>query len=220
MGLPRPTVVATSTNQLERQLKALANAELRHTSTARNWPLLTREHSFAAVAANDQALPTDFRKILVDSVYDTDAYRSVRGSLSPGQWQQHMLYGNGPYRFRMRGNPNKFSLTPEPPVGTPFVFEYLIANFAMSLGGLGVAKPEYTLDTDSSIIYEPLVQLGLKWRIMAAKGLDYAEARNEWEAAVALRYADEIALPELRVGMARFDDDLPEPYVPENGFGA
>jgi hypothetical protein len=89
VGLPRPAVVATSTEQLARQMYSLANAELEELSKRFNWPVLTREYSFPTVVAQAQyALPADYRKFLQETVFDKDRYYAMRGSITPGEWQR------------------------------------------------------------------------------------------------------------------------------------
>lgn len=223
VGLPRPSVVATATDQLARQMFSLANAELEELSKRFNWPVLVREHTFPTVVAQPQyALPADYRKFLQDTVYESSRFYQMRGSLSAGEWQRTKALNLGSLstaRVRIYGNPRMLNIVPTPVSVETIVFEYMTKNFAIH-ADLS-ETPRYSADGDEALIDEGLVRMGLKWRIKHAKGLEFSADLAEYEAVVAREFASALAQPHVPVGFSRRGDlPLTEGYTPENGFGA
>jgi hypothetical protein len=219
VGLPRPTAVATSTDQLARQLFALANTELEELSKRFDWPVLTREKTFNTVAGTTQyALPADYRKFISNSIYDRSAYTALRGSLSPSQWQAAQISSPARTSVRIYGNPLKLNITPAPASVETLVFEYMTTNFAVS--SMGAEKPLYGSDDDSSLIDEALVRMGLKWRAKHAKGLEFSADLAEYEAVVAREFAAAMAQPFIPVGFSRHSEEpITTGTIRSQGFG-
>jgi hypothetical protein len=222
VGLPRPVTVASATDQLARQLFSLANAELEELSKRFDWPVLTREYNFPTVAAQAQyALPGDYRKFLANTVYDSSRYYQMRGSLSAGEWQRVKAMNLGALscaRVRIYGNPLKLNILPTPTAVENVVFEYMSKNFAVN--GAGAEQLRYSNDSDTSLIDEGLVRIGLKWRIKHAKGLEFTADLAEYEAVVAREFAAAMAQPHIPVGFSRHEDaPITSGYVPSQGFG-
>jgi hypothetical protein len=221
--LPRPGAVASSSEQLARQMFSLANAELEELSKRFNWPVLTREHTFDTVV--DQAvydLPANYRKFLQDTIYERSRYYQMRGSLSAGEWQRTKAYNLGSMstaRVRIYGNPLKLNIVPTPVSVENVVFEFLTKNFATDADGAEILR--YSSDADTAQVDEGLIRMGLKWRIKHAKGLEFSADLAEYEAVVNREYAAALAQPHIPVGFSRTADvPLTEGYTPENGFGA
>lgn len=227
--MPRPAAVASSTEQLARQLFALANTELRELSKSKDWPSLQTEFTFTATAGVDTyyvagagpytGLPADFRKLIINTAYRTNDFWRVRGSLTASQWQRQRNIQLGlldNYALRIGGNPRTLRLVPTPQTDTDLVYEYTTKNFVA--GEDATAKEAFVLDTDAPVVDEALFQMGLKWRIKHAKGLDYAEDFNSYMMARERTYAEELALDTICVGSMAVEGIAPG-YVPDNGFG-
>jgi hypothetical protein len=223
VGLPRPAVVATSTDQLARQMFSLANAELEELSKRFDWPQLTREYTFPTVVGIAQYnLPADYRKFLSNTLYDMTRYYKMRGSVSPGEWQRTKSMNLGSLscaKVRIYGNPLKLNVVPTPVSVENVVFEYLTENYAVNAGNAEI--PRFTADGDSPIIDEGLIRMGLKWRIKHAKGLEFSADLAEYEGVVNREFAAAMAQPQLDVGYSRRSlDPTTQGYVPEQGFGS
>lgn len=220
VGLPRPSAVASSTGSLERQLFALANAELRELCTM-DWPVLNRTKQFNTVIGTFQyALPDDFRKLVVGTAYNAGSYYRVRASLTGKEWERRrnaLLTPLYRYGLRILGNPQKVNLTPTPQAVEPLLYEYQTINRAMAGA---VEQPLYVVDTDVSIIDEALVQMGLKWRIKHAKGLEFSADIALYNQAVQRAFAAALALDEISLTETTREEVLSPGYVPEIGFGA
>ena len=72
---------------------------------------------------------------------------------------------------------------PVPVAADQIVFEYVSAYWCKSASGTPQAS--FAADTDVPILPDDLFVLGLKWRLLAAKGMNYAEERAAYDLAVA-----------------------------------
>lgn len=222
VGMPRPSVVASSLDQLARMLFALANTEIEELSKSKDWPSLQSIGAIedTVIGVSTYAVPADFRKLITGTAYQSAQYRRIRGSLTPSQWQRrrnvalNMLDG---YGLRIFGNPRLIYLTPTPEIEETLVYEYMSKFFVTDADG--VPKPAFTVDTDETIVGEDLFRAGLKWRIKHAKGLEYSEDYNQAMLARERDYAAELALDEICVGGPRPLDSLDPGYVRDTGFG-
>jgi hypothetical protein len=70
-------------------------------------------------------------------------------------------------------------MIPVPPAGDTYAFEYISNNWV--LDATDVEKAAFTADTDTAILDEELITLGVIWRFLKAKGFDYAEAFRTYE---------------------------------------
>lgn len=222
VGLPRPSAVATGTDQLSRQMFALANAVLEELGEI-NWPVLEIPYQFNTVAGQSQyALPNDFDREVSDTAYLSTLYYELRGSLTPAEWHRRrsgLPSYTGRYRYRTFGNPLKINITPVPQTVETVTLEYVTTNYAKDTNG--VAIPLYSADNDVSLMPEELVRMGLKWRIKHAKGLDYSEDYNKYERTRKTLFAQQLNLGSVPVAQRTLADtpELGGGYVPEVGYG-
>ncbi len=182
-----PTAVAASTDSQSRQFMRFANIEGKELARRFNWQVLTKEATFTTVAAETQAtvttLATDFLRIVDKTMWDRTQSMSVAGPLSPQQWQNKKAsaaqagFGNW---FRIRGGLILFY--PTPPAGKSIYFEYISKNWCQSSGA--VEQDAWAADTDTALISEEVITLGLIWRFLAAKGADYGEEHKAYEYAL------------------------------------
>lgn len=222
-GWPVPSSVAQNTEGTAVQVLAIANAELRALSRQFNWAHLRTEYTFNTVIGQAAyAWPNDFRTLAWETVFDTQEYYRIKGSTPLQQWQrwQYGLEGQLSHlRFLMRyvdGTP-QIVLSPTPVSVKSLTAFYFSKNFALDDGG--TPKEIFTADNDTSRVPEQLVQLGLRWRFRRAKGLDFSAELAEYNSTVATQFAKFHAVGDIPVGAKRYDDELTDGYVPDNGFG-
>lgn len=215
--------MATSSDQLARQLFSLANAELKELSKRNEWPILTREYTFPTVnGVEAYNLPADFRAMIGNTVFNSDLFYQLKGSVTPQEWQRTKALNLGTMsraRIRIYGSPLKIHLVPTPVSAEDLVFEYLTNMYAVS--DIGVAKDKYEADTDVAVVDEDLVKMGLKWRIKHAKGLEYSADIREYEDVVSREYARALAPGAIDIGGRPLSDcpELTNGYVRDSGFG-
>ena len=218
LALAQPAAVATSTDRQVQQLMALANRAGLMLARDYPWQALREEQDFVTVAAVAQpaALPADFDRFITGTFYNRSTRRMVQGPLTPAQWQwiqAQPVYSTVYLAYNERRG--SFMFAPEPPAGQTIAYEYVSLNWAKSAAGAG--QPAFIADTDTSYLDETLIQLGLKWRFLQSKNLDYAEAMSDYER--------EIEKAKARDGGAAIIMAAPQEYdpsrvnLPDGSFG-
>ena len=171
------------------------------------------------------ALPSDYKYLIDDTLWDRNFYWELRGPLSPQKWQTYkssVLGDTATTRRRWRisnidGTGKKFWIDPPPSDDAELVFEYMSTGWCKSVGG--TLQTEWQADTDLPVLDQYLFRLGLTYRVLDRLGLDYAAAEDEYETAV-----------EQAIGRDTGGDTLsltgPKPFsllttcnVPDTGYG-
>lgn len=120
------------------------------------------------------ALPSDLQFFLAQTQWDRAFRWQMVGPLDAQQWQilQSGLMPSGP-RIRWRVYNNLFWVNPIPGITQTdtIVFEYISSAFCNS--SAGVAQTSFLADTDTYVWPDHMLILGLKWRFLRAKGLDF-----------------------------------------------
>lgn len=182
MSLTQPATVVNSTDTQVKQLYALANEEGEELARDFDWQALREQYLFTTVAADVQptAVPVDWDHFIANSFFNRSTRRQVIGPITPqtyqailAQPQLNMVY----LAFIERSG--QFLITPQPPAGQTIAYEYISKNWAKS--SIGTPQPAFLADADTSFISERLIMLGVRWRFLSAKGLDYAEAMRTYE---------------------------------------
>jgi hypothetical protein len=180
LGLARPTSVYASTDPLVVQLLGLAQEEGKALAGRHTWQALQTEYTFPTVSGTaSYALPSGFDELIKDTVFNRTRRRRMQGDLSPSQWQetQASLVTMVNPAFRIRGS--LFYISPTPTAAETIAYEYVSLNWCQSAAS--AAQSAWAADTDTGILNEELMTLGIKWRWGKAKGLDYAEDMNTYE---------------------------------------
>lgn len=219
LSIPRSGIVATSTDQNVRTLLGLANQEGRELAKRHAWEELVTEKTFTATASAIQtgAVPTDMDRFLIGTFFNRTNHRRVTGPLLPEEWQaQQALTSSVLFdSFRFRGG--DILITPTPAGTETYAFEYVSKNWCQSSGDTGQAS--WAADSDTGVLDEKLMLLGIIWRFRKARGFDYAEEFATYE--------KEVLQAIMRDGSRRtinysFDDTLYDtkrpPYVTDGNW--
>lgn len=191
LGIPRPSAVVGSSDQQIKQILSIANIAGKSLARKYRWSGLVKEFTHTTTAAEDQGAVTsvigsDFDYLISSTVYNRSLQDFIGGPLSPRQWQ--MLKSSavtGPYPdFRIRGG--KFLMIPTPQASKTLAGEYYSKNWCQSSSGTGQAA--WAADADTGVLSEDLMELGLVWRWLRAKGFDYSEEFRTYEAEVNQAY--------------------------------
>lgn len=193
IGLTRPSAIVSSTDQTTRTLLALANREGKILAKRWAWQAMIKTYTFNTVASQVQfAIAdkiSDFDYLIHETWWLRGQKRPMGGPLSPQDWEQ--LLGNaalGPYpSFRVLGG--NFEMLPVPSAGISAAFEYKSTSWCQSSGGTGQAA--WAADTDTGILSEDTMAMGIKWRFKQAKGMAYDEDFRDYEEQVANAIARE-----------------------------
>jgi hypothetical protein len=214
LGITRPTSVFASTDQQVLTLLGLAQEEGKDLAKRHTWQALQTEHTFStANGTASYALPSGFDAFIKETVFNRTRRRRMYGDLTPEQWQetQSSLVTMVNPAFRIRAN--LFYISPTPTSIETITYEYLSKNWCQSDALVG--QSAWAADTDTGILDEELMTLGLKWRWKKSKGLDYAEDFTSYEIRVAKAILDDGA--RVRIDTSNSDRDrVPRaPQVPE-----
>lgn len=184
LGIARVASLASPIDQTARTLIGFANQEAEDLARRHRWTALTRERVFTSVASEAQPgiIPEDFETLCEGSFWNRSLRRRVEGPLTPSEWQQMKAAGAVvlPDRYIIRAG--VLNLSPTPPAGATYAFEY-VSNWPV-VSVAGVTKRYFTADDDQLLMAPHVLTLGLVWRYRQARGFDYAEEFRAYETAV------------------------------------
>lgn len=216
VGLSRPSAVASSTDQRYQELMLLASLACKEIAKWHDWSTLSTPAYFLGDGTTTTFnLPTDFdrfafgQKIILDGGVGIIA----SGPLSPPEITS--LRARSPvtvaYVFYRRGN--QLITSPALGSGRKGIYEYQRNSWISSADGV-TPRQRFELDTDIVTAFdEDLVMLGLVWKWKQMKGLDFANAYEDWRQQVELSAARDRGL--VPVGSGPAMTQLPEPITPD-----
>lgn len=189
LGINEPSSVVGSTDKQIKQLLTIANREGKDLASRFTWNVLVKEATFTQSAAALQGAMTtvagsDFDKIINDTMWNRSTTLPILGPSMAKDWQALQAFNiTGPVpEFRIRGNSLYFS--PDGANATDTIaFEYKSKNWCESSGGTG--QSSWQADDDVGLLDEDIMCLGIVWRWLKRKGLDYAEDFATYEKRVA-----------------------------------
>lgn len=214
LGMTRPSSVIASTDQQVLTLLGLAQEEGKDLAKRHTWQAMQTEYTFATVNGTaSYALPSAYDALIKNTVFNRTRRRRMVGDLSPEQWQetQASLVTMVNPAFRIRGS--LFYISPTPTSAETIAYEYLSKNWCQS--NTSVGQSEWAADTDTGILDEELMTLGVKWRWKKSKGFDYAEDFTSYEMRVAKAILDDGARTRIDTSNSERDRVPRAPQVPE-----
>jgi len=186
LSIPRPTSVVFSTDQQVRQLYALANEQGKEMAGSYDWQVMREQHTFVTTAtpAQTTAVPDDWDRFIHDSFFNRTQMRSVIGPITPQQWQsiQAQPQLNRVFLAFIQRH-GQFLITPTPAAGETIAYEYASKNWCKS--SEDVPQSRFLADSDTTYIDSYLFTLGIRWRFLKSKGLDYAEDFRTYQSELA-----------------------------------
>jgi hypothetical protein len=183
-NIPVPVTVYGSTDAQILQAMAILEEEVNDLASRHTWQGLQHEATHTTIAAEDQGnintLDPGFRFIRNNTIWDYTDRLPVLGPLNGQQWQAlKAILSTGPrYQFRFRGD--HLIVNPVPVAGHTWKFEYESKYAILDVNGTTL-KEFFTADTDTFVIPDNLLLMGLRWRWLREKGLDYGELFNTYE---------------------------------------
>lgn len=184
-NVPVPASVIGTSDQQVLQLKALLEEEGKDLSKRHPWESVTFEASLTTVATESQGAMTTlasngFLYIKNGTIWDRTSRLPIVGPLESQDWQMlKAVVTTGPrYQYRIRGG--NLLINPAPTASLSWYFEYVSSNWILGADAV-TYKAKFTLDTDTLLLNEDLLLMGLRWRWKKEKGLDYAEDFRTYE---------------------------------------
>lgn len=187
IGLVRPSAVLGGADPQVRQLLALANQEGRELARRHGWQALTKEQVFTTVAQETQtgAIPADFDRLVPGTFYNRTSTRLVTGPLTAQEYADYKgrLTSIVYEAFRIRGD--AILVLPTPGAGETMAFEYVSKHWCAGAADTAPDQSAWVADTDIPFLDAEAMTLGVAWRYLRSRGLDYAESFNVYEVHVA-----------------------------------
>ena len=220
-GFERPTSVISNTDPIARQLLALAQREGKQLMRVSDWAILKKEHTFSTSNGTAAyALPSDFDRLVLETSYNRSDNDILTGPISSSEYQlvNHGMATTGTtekFRLKAASNALKIELDPTQSSTQTIGFEYVSTQFCQSSGGSGQAV--WTADTDTGILDETTMEMGITWRFKAAHGLEYGEDYKQYQLEVRQAVARNGSSPVLQLDDAR--KLIIGPYQSDGNYG-
>ena len=172
INITKPDVVAGSPAQEVVRLMRYANKVGLRLSAAFAWQALRKEQIFTAIPGHEQpgALPLDFGFFIPETFWNLAARVQATGPISAAEWSGRIARDNGSSaypKFSYRGN--NVLVLPAAGAGDVFSFEYASNAWVVSDDG-ATAKKAFSVDSDSSLIDEELIALGVAFEFLKQSG--------------------------------------------------
>lgn len=169
-------------------------------------------------------LPGDIDHVMTQTYWDRAFRWQLLGPLDAQEWQvlKSGISPTGPRR-RFRIFNNMFNIDPTPgQTGNVEVYEYYANSWAQNgLTTTSTPQPKFLNDTDYTVLDDNCMELGIKWRFLAAKRLDYDEEKDVYEKAVQRAMSFDGANRNLPLNASASGIRLlNQQNVPDTGFGS
>lgn len=218
-NLPSPATVYGSTDPQITQIKALLEEVGIDANSRATWEATTFQTTHTTTAAEDQGAMTTiagagWEYVKNFTIWDRSTRLPVLGPLTGIEWQTlKALFVNGP-RFQFRILNGHLLVNPVPPAGDTWAFEYGSKYWIVAVDGT-TYKEYFTADTDTPIIPESLLLMGLRAWWKKEKGLEYAEDMRMYETQFKDASNRDGGKPALHMDDSSFGGPKPGIWVPE-----
>lgn len=174
---------------------------------------------FGQIAYN---LPGDVQYFISATHWDRNFRWQMLGPLSAQEWQT-IISGISPVgprlRFRVMGGKMYIQPVPGANQADLISYEYVSNQWCQSSDGAG--QSAWAADTDTYLWPDDTLVLGVKWRFLRSKGLDYSEEKATYDRAVERQMARSGGNRMLPLNASSNGIRLISTQnVPDTGFGA
>ena len=218
IGIDRPTSIIGSQAVEVMELVELANEEGSELVRRGDWQVLRKELLFTSIAGETQTgmVPSDYDHMVSGTVWNRTKHRKIEGVVTPQTWQQIKSGNVGTVYDTLYMRGGDFLLSPVPAGGDVIAAEYVSKNFCQSSGG--TKQNAWAADTDTGVLDERLMKLGIVVRYKMQKGLDFAADLAHYETQVTLALG--MDKPTRKLNFSGGDTVGFGLIVPETGYGA
>lgn len=213
LSLPVPTSIVGNSQPSQVLWLNLAQREGRELARRHDWQALIVQQTWTTVAAQAQpsALPSAYDHLVPDvEVWDRTGNILLFGPTPSDVWSrlQSGITGGVTGWWRIIGG--VLYVYPAPTAGRTFALEYVSKNWCQSSGGTG--QSTWQADADTGVISENLIALGITWRWLKSKGMDYAEDMATYEREVEKAASRDRGMSVLVAGKSHGDGYPPQPF--------
>lgn len=225
LGLPAPSSLVGNSDNFAKQMLALANREGQESHRAGHhnggWQALRKEWVFPLVIGQEAYdLPADFDFFIPQTFWDRSFRWQLLGPMTAQEWQvlKSGISPVGPrIRFRLFGSQVHFQ--PMPANTDTICFEYF--SNAWCTSAAGADQTAWAADTDTFKLDDDILELGLKWRLLLAKGLDYAKHEDIYKRRMDMLIAADGANRSLPMNAVSTEIRLLNMNnIPDTGYGS
>lgn len=172
IGIPQPATVAGNTDPIAQKLLRYANKVGNSLMKAVPWQALRKEQTFTAIAGETQTgiIPSDFDRFVPETFWDRSATALLSGPITSTEWSglKASNYTGTIRKFIYRGG--IVSVIPVFAGGESLAFEYVSGKWVLATDGT-TYKAAFSVDTDTSLIDEELLTLGVAFEYLNGEGL-------------------------------------------------
>ena len=218
LGLGMPVSAVGSREVQAVQMLALLNASGNDLCRMYEWQALRRTGTIPLVAGvSSYALPTDFSKLINDTLWEQSDVSSVSGPVSPRAWAylNNSLTLAPDYCFVIKNG--QFQFAPPPGADGIITYEYVSEGWVQDATVPSTRRSLIENDLDVVLFDFWLVVKVLKVKLWQAKGLDTTALQRELARHFSDVCAQDHAAPALSLSAS--SDVLPSPLPPNTGFG-
>lgn len=190
IGVDPPSSL-TAGGDLGAQLLAIANSTGRDIAKRGDWQALRTEGTFTTAATETQvsSIVTSYpylRRIVDNTMFNRTQQKRVIGPMSPQAWQRLKSDAATPATnvWYLRGNAILFPGTPT--ASESCYFEYIDKRWCSNSTG-ATLQEKFAADSDIPRLDDYAFVLGVRWRFLQKKGLEYGEVFREYEDWIAER---------------------------------
>lgn len=184
------------------------------------WQALLKEKTITTTATSEQsgALADDFDRFVANSFFNRTQNRPVVGPLTPEKWQwlQAQSATGIVHAFRLRGD--ALIVYPTPPASETWAYEYVSTYWCGASDDTAPTQTAILSDTDIFWLDNELMTLGLVWRLLRSKGLDYAEAFRDFEMLLAERIGNDGGSSAIDLAPVWGAPTVFDPLVPDGSW--
>lgn len=211
LGLPTETLVVGVMGQNGEQALALLNSLGDDLVRVHDWQFLEGVHTVTGDGTTTEFdLPTDFGRVVNQTVWDYSDRMRARGPVSAQEWGwvKYGIVSVGTFfRYRILGN--KFVVFPTPAVGEELKFFYIKKNWVTDDDTVTM-KDAADGPNDVPVFDRNLLVKGLKLRVWAQKGFDTTVLATEFDYILTAEKGQNSGAGDIRLSAA-YDSILIDP---------
>lgn len=181
LGIGRPGAVIGASDTLAAQLLSILIEECEELLSKNEWQALIQPGSFVTTSGPlfSAPLPVDYDRLTYGSdLWNRSKTQTLLGPCSAPEWQELLARNVSQYPQRYRFISGALAVWGAS-AGETITYEY-VSNYHVR-SSTGTVQPTFQADTDTSVLPDRLLKLGLRWRFKQAKGLDYGEDMATYE---------------------------------------
>lgn len=222
LGLEPLSSVVANTNETAQRLYRLANRSGKALLRRHDWQVLTMEHTFTTVAAEEQTdtpVPADFDRFITGTFFNRTSKDYLQGPLSAQEWaeQKNLTAAVITDGFRLRGD--TIIMIPIPTAGETIAYEYVSKYWVDTDADDTGDAFAFSADADASLLDEEMITLDVMWRYLDSAGLSYAEKKRDAELMIADRMARDGGKRIIDLGYRKMaSSEARRPTIPEGGW--